>query len=735
MYKRLLFLIVVSLPWVTHAQNYLWPTEASRYLTSSFGEYRNRHFHSGIDIKSWNQSGYKVFAVDNGYLWRIRTSNTGYGKVLYQKLDDGRIAVYAHLDCFTEEIDTFVHRLQDDQGSYELDYFPRASEFPVKRGDVIGYTGNTGTRYPHLHFEIRSPQNIPINPLATGFSIQDRVPPSPQALAVTPLSPQARVNGDYFTDILSLRYLGQHTYRTEPVIVSGPFGLEIRAYDGVNDVHNKYSIHSAEVVSGDSVLFSFEYNRFRFTQTNLILLERNFALQRHGLGRFQRLYKTEHTSELPFYHSDLHGQIDLPPGEHTLILILKDFNGNRSMVEVPVISVPSSPHRVRWNYAGNGDIRCQISPADSSLLKTLRVKTVDSNGRQSTYSPNSISMVHDTLRLALPPFSFRRKAYIVQLPSANGQVNHSYPFTSTLSEEPDPTFDWVYSRMGMIATLTLRDPMYKPVYLELISSKNDTLIPFHTQDLRHWNTPPLSPDLLKNAALLVTSNSHILTFFPYDNTLVHPESEAILASKDHTVEVHFKQNSLFYSSLVWYRHYNNPDDENLTPIWSFFPKTIPFQEKAGIRVKVPETSFPRRQIGIYFRNSENHGWHYLPAEFSADSTMLTGEILSLESFTLRRDSLPPVIHILSPRPGNTFDAGYLNKITCSVYDSHSDIAEEEGIQLLLDGQKVIFEHNPITNIVTHRLRSQLAPGTHTVQITARDAAGNTTRQSYSFTIR
>ncbi|UCE08247.1 MAG: M23 family peptidase, partial [bacterium] len=79
------------------AQDYLWPTDASQYLTSSFAEYRPGHFHAGIDIKTWGRIGHKVFAIRDGYIMRIGVSPFGYGKVLYQKLDTGVIAVYAHL--------------------------------------------------------------------------------------------------------------------------------------------------------------------------------------------------------------------------------------------------------------------------------------------------------------------------------------------------------------------------------------------------------------------------------------------------------------------------------------------------------------------------------------------------------------------------------------------------------------------------------------------------------------
>ncbi|MEJ2049894.1 MAG: M23 family peptidase, partial [Calditrichota bacterium] len=135
MKKKIIVFILCLIPLAAHGQNYLWPTDASHYLTSTFGEYRARHFHSALDIKTWNRIGYKVYAVDDGYIWRIRTSNTGYGKVLYEKLKDGNIAVYAHLDHFQAPIEKFMEQLQDKQGEYEQDYFPTPSQYRVKRGE------------------------------------------------------------------------------------------------------------------------------------------------------------------------------------------------------------------------------------------------------------------------------------------------------------------------------------------------------------------------------------------------------------------------------------------------------------------------------------------------------------------------------------------------------------------------------------------------------------------------
>ncbi len=83
---------------------YAWPTDAGRVMTSSLGEYRSGHFHMGLDFKTWGREGYRVFAIEDGWISRIKTSPFGYGKALYLQLDDGRLVVYAHLSRFTPRL-------------------------------------------------------------------------------------------------------------------------------------------------------------------------------------------------------------------------------------------------------------------------------------------------------------------------------------------------------------------------------------------------------------------------------------------------------------------------------------------------------------------------------------------------------------------------------------------------------------------------------------------------------
>ena len=119
------------------AQNYIWPTTASTYMSSSFCEFREGHYHSAIDIKTWLKEGYPCYAIDDGYIERIRISPFGYGKVIYLRLEDGNSAVYAHLQKFSEKIEKLIRKMQLNNQKYRIDWKPKNIKIPTQIGTPI----------------------------------------------------------------------------------------------------------------------------------------------------------------------------------------------------------------------------------------------------------------------------------------------------------------------------------------------------------------------------------------------------------------------------------------------------------------------------------------------------------------------------------------------------------------------------------------------------------------------
>jgi murein DD-endopeptidase MepM/ murein hydrolase activator NlpD len=114
-------------------------------LAGSFGELRPNHFHSGMDYRTNQREGYPVYAIADGYISRLRVQNSGFGLALYINHPNGYTSVYGHLQRFNPKIATQVKTIQYQKKSYEIDEFPNSIQIPVRKGEVIAYTGNTGS--------------------------------------------------------------------------------------------------------------------------------------------------------------------------------------------------------------------------------------------------------------------------------------------------------------------------------------------------------------------------------------------------------------------------------------------------------------------------------------------------------------------------------------------------------------------------------------------------------------
>src|SRR5699024_5440300 len=120
------------------------PLEIPLSLSGNFGELRDNHFHSGLDIRTQGRKGLKVFATADGYISRMNMGLYGYGNVLYIQHPNGFSTVYGHLDEFAPKIRKHIREKQYQLKRNTLELFPKKDEIPVKKGELIAYSGNSG---------------------------------------------------------------------------------------------------------------------------------------------------------------------------------------------------------------------------------------------------------------------------------------------------------------------------------------------------------------------------------------------------------------------------------------------------------------------------------------------------------------------------------------------------------------------------------------------------------------
>ncbi len=247
------------------AQHFRNPLDIPIRLSANFGDIREDHFDTGIDIRTNEKIGYKVYAAADGYVSRIKVSPYGYGKVLYITHPGGFITVYGHLDHFNSSIDKYVRDHQYAAKKFDVEMFPNANLFTVKEGDLIAISGNSGgSSGPHLHFEIRdgSGETYPLNP-EKFLNIADTIAPRFNNLFIYPLS-------------LCCTHIPPHQYgvtATDSEAITVPdtivvndmnIGFGVDAEDFMNGSGSDLGVYRLQGAVDGTSYFSMKLDRLRF---------------------------------------------------------------------------------------------------------------------------------------------------------------------------------------------------------------------------------------------------------------------------------------------------------------------------------------------------------------------------------------------------------------------------------------------------------------------------------------
>lgn len=268
-------------------------------FSGNFGEIRANHFHGGLDFKTGGAIGKPVRALADGYISRIRVTH-GSGYVLDVTYDNGYSTINRHLSAFVGDIARRIEDLQYEKESWEVEITPDPDEYPVKAGQIIALSGNTGYSFgPHLHLDmIETATDEYIDPLPFFMDkVKDKTAPRAEGIMLFPQPGKGVVEGKQTRCAFP-------AHPTKPITAWGLIGAGIRAYDYMDGVQNKYGVKTVILEVDGEEVFRSTVDRFAY--------EENRYINSWTHGQYMKSF--------------------IEPGNH--LRMLHASNGNRGLVDI-----------------------------------------------------------------------------------------------------------------------------------------------------------------------------------------------------------------------------------------------------------------------------------------------------------------------------------------------------------------------------------------------------------------
>lgn len=335
--------ILSIIPFLALQAQYRSPLDIPLLLSANFGELRPNHFHTGLDIKTDGVINKPVYAIADGYISRISVSPSGYGLALYiDHPETGHTSLYGHLNKFAPEISAYVMAEQYKQETYKINLQLEAEKIPVKKGQLIAYSGNTGSsRGPHVHFEIRDTKTgYALDPLLFyKGNIDDSQAPLVKGISIYPIVGEGLINESVYPIKSKITVLknGDYLPLPEKLNVWGKIGVGITGIDKMNKTSNIYGVKEIRLYCDEKLLWNYTIDSIDFDRSMMINSFTDYDEWVRTKNFYMKSY-IEPGNKLSFYKAINSGYIDINEERvYKLRYELQDLYGNLTTYKFSII--------------------------------------------------------------------------------------------------------------------------------------------------------------------------------------------------------------------------------------------------------------------------------------------------------------------------------------------------------------------------------------------------------------
>ena len=510
------------------------PIDLPLNLSGTFGEFRSSHFHYGLDVTTNKKPGYNVYSIDSGSVVRINVSTSGYGKALYINHPNGLTSVYAHLKEFSPKIQEYIKTQQYLNKSYSVQKFFNNSEMQVNKGDLIGYTGNTGgSSGPHLHFEIRDTKSQnPINPLSFNYKYDDSNRPIIKSLYLFN-------EDDIFKKRNSKKYeikkINDSLYIADKIVYSNKIGIGIEVYDRQsNNNYNRNGVYEVKMFIDSVLNFSYKMDKINIDESVFRKIFYDYLLLKTKKKRIQKVYYPLN-SKLNFLNHNVNTGIfkSTDKYEKDVLIEVSDWNNNKSYLNFKIEGITS-------NIIEKSIDGIEVVPSQKYLIKKNNIEIGFKKNSFFNKVALNIEYQNDTLRIDEDIYPLRKsyniKIYkqvedsIIKRQSYIGLINKNGTVSYLKTNKKDNFFS---TNSSILGSYTLSRDSINPEVKPLNFSLNKDISDQKTIRLRIYD----KTSGIKSYNVFINNKWALFEHEPKSNLIFHNIDDGIIKNGENKITI------------------------------------------------------------------------------------------------------------------------------------------------------------------------------------------------------
>ena len=534
--KSFLLLFLLSILFRLNSQEYNLnlPIDLPLNLSGTFGEFRSSHFHYGLDITTNKKSGYEVYSIESGSIIRIRVSTSGYGKAIYVDHLNGLTSVYAHLKEFSPKIQEYIKEQQYLNKSYNIQKFFNVGDLVIDKGELIGYSGNTGGRSgPHLHFEIRDTKSQnPLNPLSFEYKYEDNRRPIIRSLYVFDETDSFKKDNPKQYPI---EKINDSIYKSKKVIYNNDIGIGVEVYDRQSgNNYNRNGIYEIRMYLDSILNFSYKMDNINISESIFRKVFYDYSLLKTRGVRVQKIYYPPNSKLSFLNHNTKTGIFDSNDSIKKEVKIeVIDWNNNKSYLK---FQIEGSPSNIKENPISG----IEIVPDQEYKIKRNNVE-VDFR-RNSFFNKVALNIEsnNDTLKVGKDIHPLR-KSYnikinkkiedsIVRRQSYIGLINKNGKISYLNTSKNKNSFSVNSSILG--SYILSRDSI-RPEVKPLNFSLNKDVSKQKTIRLRIYD----NISGIKSYEVLINNKWALFEYEPKSNLIFHTIKDGIIKNGENSINI------------------------------------------------------------------------------------------------------------------------------------------------------------------------------------------------------